>query len=151
MPLLVSTLADGLTELFELIQTRPTIARVTQGWCDAYDIYMTGMVYPPAPGLVVARPAAKAAMSAVLLPGLTVGGPAAITALTAALAAYTGVLAVPGALAPFVVVPPPAPFVLAPMPPAPSTVAALLVATQLHLWTITGTASVPPLPPVVWS
>lgn len=150
MPLNPATLADALTELYDFVHaaTGPIPADVlAQKWTDAFQKYMTEAVNP------TANPAALAAGASAMQPVLSATilrpPPAGLAALTAGLTAFATAFAL--LTAPFISTPPPAPLPPPPAVPGPSPIAAAAMAATIHTWAITGTASIPPAPPILWA
>lgn len=152
MALNIGTLTDKLIELYTFVNqaTEPVLASdLAERWSDSFYSYMLEISNPaPGAGTLAGHNAGKAAMKSILEATILNPPPAGLVALTAGLTAYC--LAFAGTTAPYVSFPPPSP--LPPPPPTPAAipVAALAMATTIHLWASSGTSSIPPAPPTPW-
>jgi hypothetical protein len=146
----VTTLTNELAALYDFVANAdpaPTADELAQKWTDAFANFLvqaTNPVFNPA-----AIEAGKAVMQPLLAATIMSPPPAGLIALTAGLTAFCA--ATTPLVVPFVSVPPPAPLPPPPPAPAPSPVAAAAMAATILAWAITGTASVPPAPPVPWA
>lgn len=153
MPLVPTIAADAILKLTDASRLDfagwpPDAVTVGLNWAGVAEAYFAGLGNPiPLPGAIATASAAFAqAMTGALGPP---GGPTGVTALQAGFTAFA--VALVPLCAPYVVIPPPAPLVVVPGPPtADPNPPAQSLALAIDAWARTGTASIPPLPPVPW-
>ena len=154
MPLIIANLQSSITDILTFVgatQTKVPVPTLADKWSTAFDSYMRTISNPASPALFTPAgfDAAKAAMQQSLL-GMT-AAPVALAAFLAGFTAYVGIVA--AVSAPFVSTPPigPVPLPAALAVPAPIPVSAAAAALAIDTWVRTGTASIPPSPPLPWT
>lgn len=147
MPLSPIVLENELRKFLDpnspLITSDPII-----NWTNAMFSYTSFQINPPPINIVAAR----AAMSVTLSSGVTSSG-IPISIIKQSLISFAGIIAL---TPPGIGIPPPIPPIIESVIPiglsgADHYQTSKILANTIHLWYITGTWSIPPAPPILWS